>query len=297
MVDAARATGEREEGQMSRVSLGRRVAAARTRAYVLMLAGSLASLTLVFTPAAQASLPEVGRCVKVATGTGAYTSGKCITRETGSRGKWEFVPASATEDLTFSGGGVQVQLATAGHEEIGCVVANVKGTFAGPKSASAEIELQGCTNAKGESCGSATNENQIKFNPLEAELGFIQNIVIEGRLHVKVGMDFKPQTPQTSLASYKCGINNQSELPTAAIEGSVIATDKPIDVMKEENKLIFHVKMGAQDPESFQEAAKDTLFTTITSGLESFGPFATTLGVKEYTGKYSQPLEIKAIEK
>jgi hypothetical protein len=206
------------------------------------------------------------------------------------------MPASATEDLTFSGGGIEVKLATAGHEKISCVVANVKGTFTGPKTASAEIELQGCSNEKGDSCGSATNENQIKFNTLEAEVGFIQNVVVEGHRRIKVGIDFKPQAPQTSLASYKCG--TESQLPTAAIEGSVIAADKPIDTMKEEDKLVFHVKpSGAQDPESFQESPKDTLSTTFTSGLETFGPFATSLGVKEYSGKYSQPLEIKAIEK
>jgi hypothetical protein len=255
-------------------------------------------LALVGSAPAQASLPEAGRCVKVATGKGAYKDGKCLTRETGEVGKWEFVRASAAEQLTFSGGGIAVKLATAGHESIECVVGNVKGTFTGPKTASAELELQGCSNEKGESCGSATNENQIKSNQLEAELGFIKNEVVEGHPRVKVGMDFKPQGPQVALASYKCGTNSQTQLPNGAIEGSVIAADKPIDTMKEENKLTFHVTLkGAQDPESFQGAAKDTLLTTFTSGLESFGPFATTLGIKEYTGKYSQPMEIKALEK
>jgi hypothetical protein len=272
--------------------------AARRCARVLVAMGCLASIALVVSSPAQASLPEVGRCVKVAVGTGAYRDGKCLTRETGVSGKWEFVQASATENLTFSGGGTEVQLATAGHETITCVVANLHGTFTGPKTASVELELQGCSNSKGESCGSAGAENQIKSNPLEAELGFIQNVVVEGHLHVKVGLDFRPQSPQTSLANYKCGIEAETQLPNAAIEGSVIAADKPIDVMKAENLVIFHVRRtGAQDPESFQEAPKDTLFTTLTSGLETSGPFATTLGVKEYIGKYSQPLEIKAIQK
>jgi hypothetical protein len=283
---------------MSKLSHTRWTRAARGRAHLLILGGCLASVALAVSSPAQAALPEVGRCVKVALGKGAYRDGKCLTHETGTRGKWEWMPASATETLTFGGGGTEVKLATAGHELIECVVANVKGTFTGPKAASAEFELQGCSNAKGESCGSATNENQIKSNTLEAELGFIQNVVVEGHRHVKVGLDFRPQSPQTSLASYKCGNESQAQLPTAAIEGSVIAALKPIDTMKEEANLIFHVRFnGIQDPESFQESPKDTLSTTFTSGLETFGPFATTLGVKEYTGKYSQPLEIKAIEK
>jgi hypothetical protein len=110
-------------------------------------------------------------------------------------------------------------------------------------------------------------------------------------------MDFKPQSPQTALANYKCEHGNTG-LPNANIEGSVIAADKPFDTMKQENKLIFHVTLkGTQDPESFQESPTDTLFTTFTNGIETSEPFATTLGMKESSGKYSQPLEIKAIEK
>jgi hypothetical protein len=281
---------------MSKLTHRRWTGSARSSAYLLILGGCLASLALAASSPAQAALPEVGRCVKVALGKGAYRDGKCLTHETGTRGKWEWMPASATEGLTFTGGGIQVTLATAGHETIECAVANMKGTFTGPKTASAELELQGCTNAKGETCGSAGAENQIKSNPLEAEYGFIQNVVVEGHHRVKVGVDFKPQSPQTALASYKCG--TESQLPTAAIEGSVIALTKPIDTMKEEAGLTFHVNFrGAQVPESFQESPKDTLSTTFTSGLETTGPFATTLNIQEYTGKYSQPLEIKALEK
>jgi hypothetical protein len=281
---------------MSKLSQGRLRGAARSRINLLILGGCLAAAAFAVSSPAQAALPEVGRCVKVALGTGAYRDGKCLTHETGTRGKWEWMPASVTENLTFSGGGSLVKLATAGHEAIECAVANAKGTFTGPKTASVELELQGCTNTKGESCGSAGNENQIKSNTLEAELGFIQNILVEGHRRVKVGMDFRPQSPQTALANYKCGTGSQ--LPSAAIEGSVIAVAKPIDTMKEEANLIFHVRFnGTQVPESFQESPNDTLSTTFTSGVETSGPFATTLGIQEYTGKYSQPLEIKALEK
>jgi hypothetical protein len=283
---------------MSKLLKGPSTAHAWRRGRVVIVAGLLMALALVVSSPARASLPEVGRCVKVATGAGAFKDAKCLTHETGVVGKWQWVPANVTENLTFNGGGIEVKLATAGHEKIECVVANAKGMFTGAKTASAELELQGCLNEKAEPCGSVTNENQIKTNQLEAELGFIQNIVVEGHRHVKVGIDFKPQSPQTSLASYKCGNGSQTGLPTAAIEGSVIAADKPIDTMKEENKLFFHVTLkGTQDPESFQESGNDTLFTTFTTGTEMTGPFATTLGIKEYSGKYSQPLEIKAIEK
>lgn len=262
----------------------------------LLASASLALGALACASASAAeprALPEVGRCVKVAVGTGAYKGALCITRETGVAGKYEWMPASVTEDLKFEGGGIEVKLAAAGHPTVECVVANVSGTFTGPKTATAHIELQACTNTLGELCHSATAENQITSLPLDAELGFIKNEVVNGRLHVKVGIDFKPQPPLPALISYQCGSGG---LETANVEGSVIAADKPIDKTAAENRLIFRVtQKGTQDPERFQEGVQDTLSTTFTTGLESTTA-PSTLSVSSYVGKYSAPLEIKAKE-
>jgi len=244
------------------------------------------------------ALPEVGRCVKVALGTGEYKGSQCITREVakGERGKYNWVQASVAENVTFEDAGIDVKLASAGHSTITCVVANVKGTLTGPKTATAEIELQGCANQVGETCHSASAENQIKSLPLEAELGFIKNEVREGKRFVKVGMDFRAQTPLTQMFVYECGTESGST--TATVEGSVIVADKPIDKMSAENKLFFHVLFpkGTQDPEKFEGGVKDTLTTTYKTGLEST-TVSSTLGYKEPSGKYSIPMEIKAIEK
>jgi hypothetical protein len=239
----------------------------------------------------------MGRCVKVALGTGEYKGSLCITREIagGERGKYNWVQANAAENITFEGGGTSVKLASAGHSTITCVVANVKGTLTGAKTASAEIELQGCKNTLEEQCHSAGAENQIKSLPLEAELGFIKNELREGKRYVKVGLDFKAQTPFTQMFVYQCGTEGST---TATVEGSVIAADKPIDKMTTTNNLFFHVLFpkGTQDPEKFEGGLKDTLSTTFTTGIESTTA-PTTFDVKEYLGKFSIPVEIKAIEK
>jgi len=241
------------------------------------------------------ALPELGKCVKVETGKGIYKGGQCIVRETGTVGKWEWVPASVSENVTFEGGATSVKLASTGHETIGCVVGNVKGTLTGPKTVSAELELQGCANAKGELCGSPGNENLIKSNPLEGTLGFIKNEIVNEHTHVKVGMLFKAVSP-LPIASYHCG-GTLFEPPNTSLEGSVIASDKPIDAMKLDNKLNFHVTVkGTQDPEKFQGEPKATLSTTFKSGLEET-TVPSTFGMKEYSGKYSIPMEIKAIER
>ena len=175
-------------------------------------------------------------------------------------------------------------------------MANVKGTLTGAKTATAEIELQGCKNTLEEQCHTAGAENQMKSLPLEAELGFIKNELREGKRFVKVGLDFKAQTPLTQMFVYQCG--TETGATTATIEGSVIAADKPIDKMSTVNNLFFHVLFpkGTQDPEKFEGGLKDTLTTTFTTGIESTSA-SSTFDVKEYLGKFSIPLEIKAIEK
>jgi hypothetical protein len=242
------------------------------------------------------SLPELGRCVKVATGTGEFKGGQCITPEVagGKRGNHNWVQANVTEKLTFTSAGVEPKLATAGHPTVTCAVMNVSGTFTGPKTATSEIELQGCENSVGELCHGIGAENQIKSAPLEAELGFIKNELVEGKYHVNVGLDFRPQPPLTALLTYQCGSESST---TASVEGSVIVTDKPIDKMTASDVLFFHVVKGAQTPEKFEGGVNDTLTTKFTTGIESTSA-PSTLGTKEAnTGTYSVPLEIKAIEK
>lgn len=267
--------------------------------YLLALLAVGAAMCVTSTAAAAAEpllLPQVGRCVKVALGTGTYKGSYCITREVegGERGKYNWVPASATENLTFAGTALEVRLASAGHATVGCAVGNVTGTFTGAKTATAQIELQGCQNALGEQCHNNHTEAQITSLPLEAELGFIRNEVVNGHLMVKVGMDFKPQSPLTQMIVYQCG---SGLTESATVEGSVIASDKPIDKLTLEDNLNFHVTLsGLQDPEMFENGLKDTLATTFSSGLESTTA-PSTLGMKSYVGKFSQPLEIKAKEK
>jgi hypothetical protein len=273
---------------MKGIRLGRRCLLA------FMILGAIAAATASAAEYEVRALPEVGHCVPVAVGTGEYTGGNCITRETGTKGKWNWMPASATENITFEGAGTAVKLATAGHATIECVVTNVTGTFTGPKTATAKMEFQGCKNTLEEQCHSAGAENQIVSPPLEAELGFIRNEEVEGKLRIKVGIDFKAQTPFTQMMVYQCG---EGGLETASVEGSVIATDKPINTRTTKNNLFFSVKRlkQLQEPEKFQEGLKDTLTTTFTSGITTTSA-PSTLAMSEYVGKYSQALEIKAKE-
>jgi alpha-tubulin suppressor-like RCC1 family protein len=251
-------------------------------------------------PPPPAGLPEAGRCVKVAPGTGKYSSGSCLTpakRE--SAKKYEWMPASVTEQLGFSGSGVETTLTTAGHSTIKCIGAALSGEWTGPRTASVTAEFHGCTNASGAQCQTVPNPTKTKslmtFFGVLGELGYIKYEEVEGKLRIAVGLDLKPYPPgNPSLASYEC--TGSSEV--GHIEGSVIGKLTPINTMTTTSNLLYFArKSGEQIPEYFQGAPKDTLMTSFTSGLpaeESLGSGASSLNIKEYKGSNAAPLEIKA---
>jgi hypothetical protein len=240
-------------------------------------------------------MPEVGRCVKVATGTGVYKGANCLAVEHSSKklGKYNWIGATLSEKLTFSGSGGESVLTTEGHSTIKCIAANLTGEYTGGKTATVSIEFQGCTNAKNEQCQSnPQNKSEIKTLPLEAELGFIKDELKEGKLVVSVGLDLKPTSPLPTLVVYECG----SVLESARLEGSVIGQERPIDKMTSEMNLVYSTTTkGAQLYEKFQEGLQDTLSTTYQSGITSTTA-PTTLKIKSYLGSNSVPLEVKAFQ-
>jgi hypothetical protein len=240
-------------------------------------------------------MPEVGRCVNVPTGTGVYKGSQCLAVEHSSKklGKYNWIPASQTEKLTFSGAGGESVLTTVGHSTIKCIAANLSGEYTSPKKATVTIEFQGCTNAKKEQCQSnPQNKSEIKTLPLEAELGFIKNELLVGHNVISVGLDLKPTSPLPALVTYECG----SVLESARLEGSVIGQEKPIDKMTSEMNLIYSTKTnGEQLYQNFQEGLQDTLSTTYQVGIESTTA-PTTLKIKSYLGTNSVPLEVKAYQ-
>jgi len=238
-------------------------------------------------------LPEVGRCVKVPTGKGAYKGGLCITLETKGLGKYEWTQANVTEKFTFAGSGLESILTTPGHPKIKCVAANIAGEWTGGKTASVTIEFQGCTDPLGHQCSSnPQNKSEIKTLPLEAELGFLRNEIKEGKLIVATGLDLKPQPPLTDLALYECGTVTE----TSRLEGSIVGRISPFDKMTTTSNLLYTTRSnGEQLYTKFQGGPTDTLSTTFTSGIESTTA-PTTLKITSETGKNSAPLEIKAKE-
>jgi hypothetical protein len=271
-----------------------------TRSALLCLIVALAAGALMAPVASAAEygpkeFPEIGRCVNVGVGNGTYRDAKCQFVARPGYGKTEWIPATQSEKITFSGGGSEATLKTLGHPTIKCIGENIHGEYLNEKQASVVIELVGCTDQSNKQCTqvAGVNKSEIASGSLTSELGFIKNV----EKTIVVGMDFKPPFLQKALFTYECdGEKGLGEMN--AIEGSVIAKYKPIQVMKEEMKMQFlATKAGLQNPEKFESGLKDTLVTSYGKfPNEKLGEGPTTLNIKEITGAYSQPVEIRLKE-
>lgn len=256
---------------------------------------------------ANAALPEIGRCVKVAptleghkkTYAGKFTNAKCTSESAKGAGKYEW-EAGAGESNSFESPGTlePVTLETTGAKKIACSNSKTVGEYTSGTQEKLELSLYGCKEvSSGESCQSLRPEEKpplpeegtIIAKPLTGELGFIA----KGSKPV-VGWDYAPAS-EGKLLEFECG--KTAGLGTkVSIEGSFIGqVRKPLDKMSEEYFLRYEQKAGHQAPEMFEGAAKDTLSATfLTSSLQST---TEQLGYEAAQEEQStaEALEIKAL--
>ncbi|MBA3808411.1 MAG: hypothetical protein H0X28_08465 [Solirubrobacterales bacterium] len=248
--------------------------------------------------AAAEALPEMGRCVKVITGTGTYEGAKCITLAAGNQGKYNFetltTEKAAAEKPTFALSGGVATLKTKELQTITCTSTTMTGEYTGPKSSTEKAVFNGCTEeagggVSGQSCQSGATSEQIEMPLAEGEIGFIKNQA--GK--VSVGLDLRPHSPSTALITAVCAPRT-TKTETVVVEGSVIAQIKPIDAMTSSVSLTYKaLKSGHQVPEQFEGAPTDTLTTTFT-GLSGGFSGPSTFAIAGLSGTNSTPLEIKA---
>jgi len=230
-------------------------------------------------------LPALGRCVAVKAG-GEWEGSLCLDPAHG-RGRYNFIPGAEKKKFTAKGG--TATLETVGKAKITCSASTTAGEYTGPKTLTTTITLTGCQrSATKASCQSvAAGAGEIVTGALEGELGFIKNEFTNGKHLVSVGLDIKHET---DLAAFECGTGTGKELVT--LEGSVIAPITIIDKMAAGSTLRYKAVAGRQAPEQFESGLKDTLSTSVVSGLEKTIEQAGLTMTETITSE--EPLEIKA---
>jgi hypothetical protein len=255
------------------------------------------ALAVAFAAAqASAALPEIGRCEPAAGHHGNYKYKGCVIPATPGTGAFEFHPGPGVSP-NFEAVIGTPRMQTVGGKKVGCATGGITGEWGpGGKTATiTSISFEGC-GTEHTKCGTTPNPSTISnSNPLEGELG-----LIVGGEKPLVGLDIRAKNPTTeSVLSFDCG--TPITAPPAehwTIEGSVIGSIKPPDLMVSEYKLLYAAKNGVQQYAKFETGLNDVLSANITGesgltteqlGLTLKGPEKSFIDV---IGE--EPLEIKA---
>lgn len=221
---------------------------------------AVAALSAVFATAASASLPELGRCVKVAPKTGEWV-GKNCTRPAGGKGEYNFLAGAAKKK--FEGSTSEVATLETPKLKIGCAAATLNGEYTGAKTSTVTLDLIGCQNA---ATKHKCNSNPLKEGEIEApealkgELGFIT-----GGSKPTVGLDLKAE--HGVIVAFTCGEPGTPPELSGTLEGSVIAKVLKTNVMVPEFSLTYKATGGKQVPEKFEGGPVDTLtLKVVTTG-------------------------------
>jgi hypothetical protein len=234
---------------------------------------------------ASAALPEFGRCVKAAPHTGTYKYASCVVLAPGGKGSYNWEPGPAALKK-FEGTGELTTLETVGKVKVECAGSTFNGEYTGAKTETVTITLINCVDSTKRFCQSnPAKEGEIETPlALEGELGFIA-----GGERPMVGLDLK-HSPD--IVTFECGKLPETVLD-GVVEGSVISRIRPIEKMTAEFKQTYTESRGKQIPQQFEGGAKDTLSTTLISGLTKTTE-ESGLKNKLVTEENEEPLEIKA---
>jgi hypothetical protein len=242
---------------------------------------------------AQAALPEIGRCVKVAAEKvgkekvyhGHYEAKDC--REENPlppelvAGPYEWLPGTGANS-SFTTSSAKTTLQTVGGTTISCSHSSGSGQYTGQKTATATIAFTGCQLAASkQACqSSGAGAGEIVTSQLAGELGFIEDFYEGEELIVSVGLDLK-HAP--TLLTAECGSEALS------VGGSVIAPITGLDKMAPKFSLKLKAAGGKQAPEAFEEEPNDTLVSTLGAGPPEQAGLTSTMKITN-----GEKLEIKA---
>lgn len=205
------------------------------------------------------SPPEVGRCVKVALGTGKFSSAACTKEK--AKGSYEWMPGVAKGKFTSTGG--IGTLATVGGTTVLCKTESSGGEYSGNKLVKGVVvKFTGCE-ATGFTCsteGAASGE--IVTNPLEGKIGIEKRAFNEKEevpLKNKIALDLFPTSADNGLyVIFNCGKSLH-----ITVGGSVLVPLKPTNKMISTLTLKYVASKGIQKPTKFEGEPADVLITEI----------------------------------
>jgi hypothetical protein len=226
------------------------------------IGGCLAALLVLGVAGATsawASAPEVGRCLKVATGTGKYSSATCTAQK--AKGSYEWTPTGGKLKFTTVGG--VGALETLNGTTVGCKIEESGGEFNSPKTVTGiVVRFTGCHSA-GFTCGTAGSaEGEIVTNPLEGRIG-IEKRGLTSKSN-KIAFDLFPKPEDNGLyVTFNCGVTIH-----VTVAGSVLVHLPVTNKMVSTETLKYAAVKGHQKPEHFEGEPNDVLIATFNEKKE-----------------------------
>lgn len=182
--------------------------------------------------------PELGRCAKVATGTGKYSNATCTEKSTGN---YEWHPG-AGELKKFSDSGSSVTLENTSGTKMTCTKAGASGEYAGIRLVTEiTLTLTGCAISGTKCTSQGAKEGEIVSGLLEGALGW------QERETDKAALDLAPADEAEYLIEATCGAT------ALKVGGSVIGAITTVNKMEASFKVKFKQTDGEQDIEHFEE--------------------------------------------
>jgi hypothetical protein len=216
--------------------------------------------------------PGIGRCLKVASGTGDYNDAGCEKTEV-SNGKDEWYAGavknkftSAEGQSTLEGPGGQLLVTCTGDTDVG--------EYNGESEDRETITFTGCSVSGGTKCTTASEPaGTIKTAELRSLYGFIER-------PKDLGVSLEAVTG--NFAEFACG----SE--AVVVRGSVIAPITPVSKMTTTFKEKFKGAKDRQDIQKFEGEPTDVLEVSVNGGAFGEAAFTSTDTVTN-----EEPLEIR----
>jgi hypothetical protein len=204
----------------------------------------------VFVSAASAfSPPEIGRCVKVAEGTGKFSSAACIAEK--AKSSYEWVPGAVKNKFKTTGGSGTLQ--TVGGTAVGCKTESSGGEFNSVQTVTGVVvRFTGCKSAGFLCSTTGAKAGEIVTNALEGRIGF------ENQALKKLAFDLFPTAADNGLyVTFNCGGSLH-----VTVGGSVLVP-LPSDKMALSLALKYVEEKGVQKPVHFEGEPNDVLLTQI----------------------------------
>jgi hypothetical protein len=201
-------------------------------------------------------LPEFGRCVKVARGTGKYKTTTCTTTVT--EGSYEWKPG--VEKAKFATKeAAAVTLEAVGKSKVVCKAETSTGEYSGSTGLKhSVITLTGCESGSAKCTSKSRAEGEVLTNSLEGALGVDKHGAAASK--DKIGLDLFPTGREGLLAEFSCGSI------AVKLRGSVIGPITAIDKMAPTATLKFAGAKGKQKPEAFEGEPADVLESSFAGG-------------------------------